>query len=80
MRRSRRCRYRCLYRLVCVGRRGRRLGMFRMGMGILMGIRMRTGMHMDTPYGGPPYGAYERDGGGGRGPPGAAAYAREGPR
>jgi hypothetical protein len=41
---------------------------------------VRTGMHMDTPYGGPPYGAYERDGGGGRGPPGAAAYAREGPR
>ena len=34
-------------------------------------------LHME-PYGGP-YGAYERDGGGGRGPPGAA-YAREGPR
>ena len=33
-------------------------------------------MHME-PYG--PYGAYECEGGGARGPPGAA-YAREGPR
>ena len=43
---------------------------------------VRPPMHMDTPYGGPPYGAYERDGGGGggRGPPPGAGYAREGPR
>jgi hypothetical protein len=34
-------------------------------------------MHME-PYG--PYGGYEREGGGVRGPPPGAAYAREGPR